>query len=133
VEALPDLLARLDTHPAPSWLVPGLRPDHGTILLHSEPREWKTRIALDLTLALAIDHGRALGLIDTGPAVPTWNLTDEDGGHPAAQRFAAMLAGAGLDAHQPLLHTSIGKGTNLDDLDWHETIIAQAMQARYRR
>src|ERR671911_1036618 len=79
VDTLPDLLVRLKTEPPASWLVPGLIPDQGTILLHSQPREWKTLIAQALNLALATDHGLALGLIDTGPAVPTWYITDEDG------------------------------------------------------
>ncbi len=64
-------------------------------------------------------------MIDTGRAVPAWYITDEDGWQPRAQRFDAMLAGAGLIAPPAMLHTSIGKGLNLDDPDWQEAVIAQ--------
>ena len=43
-----------------------------------------------------------------------------------------MLAGAGLIAPPAMLHTSIGKGINLDDPDWQEAVIAQAVAASYR-
>jgi AAA domain len=108
-----------------------LIPGDGTILLHSQPREFKTLIAQET--ALALTTGRlAFGLLETGPAVPVWYITEEDGWQDVGARFGDMLAGAGLRAAPTLLHTSIGEGINLDDLEWQEAIIAQAVACRYR-
>jgi hypothetical protein len=132
VEALPDLLTRFREHPPPSMLVPDLVPSDATILLHSQPRELKSLIVQDINLAVTTDQGRAFGLLETGPAVPAWYFTEEDGWQRTAKRFSELLTGAGLSTPPPLLHTSIGKGISLDDLDWQDAIITQAVTIGYR-
>ena len=57
-------LMKLDL-PKPSWIIPGIIPE-GLSLLAGKPKIGKSWLALDLGIALASEHGRALGQIAVG-------------------------------------------------------------------
>lgn len=58
-----------DTRPAPRWLIPGVLPAEGTVMLFGPPGEFKSFIALDMALSLAAGR-QAYGSRPEAP-VPT--------------------------------------------------------------
>jgi hypothetical protein len=134
VNPLPDLLARAATIPEPRYLVEGLIPGDGSVLLHSQPREYKTLMVQALLLALATGTP-AFGLerLRVAVPVPVWYITEEDGWWRVTNRFAELLRGYGLDAQTPdFLHVSAGRGLNLDTTEWQEKITATTREQGYR-
>jgi hypothetical protein len=133
VNSLPELLERASTITEPPWLVEGLIPGDGTVLLHSQPREYKTLTAQ--ALAIAITTGTpAFGMerLHVSEAAPAWYITEEDGWWRSTQRFGQLCEGYGISAPPDLLHISAGKGLNLDTTEWQERIIATAREHGYR-
>lgn len=133
VNALPELLARAATVLEPRWLIQGLLPGDGSILIHSQPREYKTLSVQALLLALTTGTP-AFGLdrLAVPEAVPAWYVTEEDGWYRVASRFAALLRGYGLPQTPELLHVSAGRGINLDTAEWQERLIATTREQGYR-
>ena len=133
VHSLPELLERAATIIEPPWLISGLIPGDGSVLLHSQPREYKTLIAQALMLA-ATTSTPAFGLerLHVAEAVPAWYVTEEDGWWRVTHRFGQLVQGYGLDRPPELLHISAGKGLNLDATEWQERIIATAREQGYR-
>ena len=126
----PGLLRRLRDHKPIAWLVEHLIPGDGTILLHSQPREYKTLIALAIALALTLARS-AFDLLRTVPeTVPVWYITEA--WQRVGARLTEMLAGLSVDPAPDLLDLSIAKGINLADPDWQEMVIARAVQVGYR-
>lgn len=133
VSSLADLLARAATITEPTWLVDDLIPGDGTILIHSQPREYKTLTVQALLLAVTTGTP-AFGLerLQVAEARPCWYLTEEDGWWRVTQRFRQLLQGYGLDEAPDLLDISAGRGLNLDLPEWQERIIATARERGYR-
>ena len=52
VNSLPELLQRASSVDEPRWLVDGLIPGDGTVLVHSQPREYKTLAAQALLISM---------------------------------------------------------------------------------
>ena len=133
VSSLANLLTRAAGITEPAWLVDGLLPGDGTILIHSQPREYKTLTVQ--ALLLAVTTGRpAFGLerLHVAEARPAWYVTEEDGWWRVAQRFQQLMQGYGLDDAPELLDVSAGRGLNLDLVEWQERIIATARERGYR-
>lgn len=133
VQSLPQLLARAAGHREPSWLIEGLIPGDGSVLLHSQPREYKTLTLMGLMLALATGTP-AFGLqrLHVGDAVPVWYLGEEDSWWRVTTRFEQLLAGHRITAPPDLLDISAGQGVSLDSPEWQERIIATARERGYR-
>lgn len=133
VHPLPELLARASTITEPPWLVEGLVPGDGTILLHAQPREYKTLAAQAILVAVTTGTP-AFGLdrLHVGDAAPAWYLTEEDGWWRVTQRFGQLVQGYGLSHPPDLLHVSAGQGLNLDAPEWQERVIATTREQGYR-
>jgi hypothetical protein len=127
VHSLPELVDRASTITEPRWLVEGLIPGDGIVLLHSQPREYKTLIVQALLVALTAGSP-AFGLerLHVATAIPAWYITEEDGWWRVQDRFMHLVRGYGLDRVPDVLHVSAGEGLNLDSPDWQERIIARA-------
>jgi hypothetical protein len=132
VHSLPELLERAATITEPRWLVDGLIPGDGIVLLHSQPREYKTLIAQALLIALTTATP-AFGLerLQIAEAIPAWYITEEDSWWRVTHRLGQLVAGSRCLAPE-LLHVSAGKGLNLDTTEWQERIIATAREQGYR-
>jgi hypothetical protein len=133
VNPLPELLARASSIVEPAWLVEGLIPGDGTVLVHSQPREYKT-LAVQALLIAVTTATPAFGLerLHVSEAAPAWYVTEEDGWWRSTGRFGQLLQGYGIQEPPELLHISAGKGLNLDTTEWQERIIATAREQGYR-
>ncbi|PWT80445.1 MAG: hypothetical protein C5B57_12200 [Blastocatellia bacterium] len=130
--SLPELLNRAALVAEPRWLIDDWFPGDGTILLHSQPREYKTLIVQAVSLALTTGQP-AFGLerLHPGAPIPVWYITEEDGWWRVTTRFRELLHGHGLSDAPDLLHISAGKGLSLDATEWQERIIATARENGY--
>lgn len=133
VNSLPELLDRASTISEPRWLVEGLIPGDGTILIHAQPREYKT-LAVQALLIGATSGTAVFGLerLHVAEPIPAWYITEEDGWWRVTDRFGQLVAGNGLSRPPELLHISAGKGLNLDSPEWQERIIATGREQGYR-
>jgi AAA domain/Primase C terminal 1 (PriCT-1) len=133
VNALPDLLNRASLMAEPRWLVADLVPGDGSVLIHAQPREYKTLTVQALLLAVTTGTP-AFGLerLEVSEPAPVWYITEEDGWWRVTTRFAALLRGYGLEHPPELLHVSAGKGLNLDSPEWQERLISTAREQGYR-
>jgi hypothetical protein len=131
--SLPELLARASAVPEAPSLVEGLIPGDGSVLIHSQPREYKSLAAL--SLLVSVTTGRpafCLERLHVREAVPAWYITEEDGWWRVTTRLGQLVQGYGLEHAPDLLHVSAGKGLNLDTPEWQERIIATAREQGYR-
>ena len=133
ITSLTELLARASAHGEPQWLVDGLIPGDGTVLIHSQPREYKTLSVQALLLSMATGTP-AFGLerLHVAEPVPVLYLTEEDAWRRVAQRCGALLNGYGITQSPDLFHIAAGKGINLDALEWQERLIAATREQGYR-
>jgi hypothetical protein len=121
---LPDLIAHLANTPDESPLVSGFVMSCLITLLHGQPRDWKTIVALHVALAVAT--GRALfGLARLSvPAVRNvLYLTEEDGARRVTDRLRMICAGLGCEPPANLF-VAAGSGFSLDDPDSLARLIA---------
>lgn len=93
-ESAAELLKR-DLKKTP-WLVQGLLPEDGVIVLAGEPKAHKTFAALDLAIAAA-NGTRAFGEFPTGEARPVALFLAEDSPRSVRGRLAALARGAQLE------------------------------------
>ncbi len=132
-EPLPDLLERMSTVDMPLHLVNDLIPGDGIVLLHSQPREFKSLVAL--ALALSVTTGiPAFGLrrLLVPAMVPAWYITEEDSVSRVAARLDQLSRGLGVKTAPDHLHVSAGLGISLDTPDWQEQLIAHVRRHGFR-
>lgn len=132
-ESLPALLARAASRSEPHWLIDGLIPGDGSVLLHGQPREGKSLMALGALIAVTTGTP-AFGLerLQVKNAAPALYVTEEDGWYRVAQRFDALLTGAGITRPPALLHVAAGKGVSLDDPKHQSGIIGAVQREGHR-
>ncbi len=121
---LPDLIADLTRTSDEPALISGFVLSGLITLLHGQPRDWKTLVALHVTIAVAT--GRALfGLarLSVPVARSVLYLTEEDGARRVTDRLRMICAGLGC-APPANLFVAAGSGFSLDDPESHARLIA---------
>ena len=133
VNSLPELLQRASSVDEPRWLVDGLIPGDGTVLVHSQPREYKTLAAQAILISMTTGRP-AFGLerLQVGDPEPAWYITEEDSCWRVSNRFGQLLRGYGIERAPELLHVSAGQGLSLDVTEWQERIIATVREHGFR-
>lgn len=122
--SLPDLIADVAAAPDVLPLISGFVLSDLITLLHGQPRDWKTIVALHVALAVAT--GRALfGLarLSVPVARNVLYLTEEDGARRVTERLRMICAGLGCEPPVNLF-VAAGTGFSLDDLDSQARLIA---------
>ncbi len=120
----PLLLARLAARPVVPPLVVDFLPGDGNTLLHSQPREWKTLIALHVQLAVTTATPLfGLPRLAVPIARRALYVTEEDGAARTAERLSRMAAGLGRALPDDLF-VAAGSGVSLDDPAWQSRLIA---------
>jgi hypothetical protein len=120
----------LTAEPEPvRWVITDLIP-LVIALLHSQPREWKTLIALWVALAKAtgrpaFDLAR-LSVPQPGPVI---YFSEEDSLAHVAARLRAFCLGHGIEPPANLF-LSAGVGLSLDEPDWQDRVISAALDVR---
>jgi hypothetical protein len=130
IEDLASLIARVDTAPAPRWLIRDLLPADGIAMLHAQPREFKSLVAQSIGLA-ASSGGRAFGLLPVEQVVPVWYVTEEDSWHRVGRRLQQLVRGAGLAVPPVGFHISADRGIDLDSPSWQDRVMSAARNAGY--
>ena len=121
---LPDLIADLARVPDAPPLIEGFVPAEVITLLHGQPRDWKTIVALHVAIAAAT--GRPLfGLPRLAVPAPrhVLYLTEEDGARRVTDRLRMICAGLGC-LPPATLFVRAGTGFSLDDPDGVAHLIA---------
>lgn len=122
-EDLPTFMERVSRLPEPGWIIPGLVPEDGIALLHGQPRDGKSLVAVELLLALALgDAPFGLERLRPREAMPAGYFGEEDAERRVYQRIRGLLAGRELSDPPWLLHLSIRRGVELDSPEWREAI-----------
>jgi len=116
--------------PTPPMLVDGLVPGEGIVLLHGDPRSFKSLVAIDVALSLAAG-APALSALKVGAPRPVLYVSGEDSPRLVAERLARLAASKGLAALPDRLRLSVRQGCWLDDTTWQarlvETVRADAI------
>lgn len=114
-ESLPELLARLATAPAREMVFDELLALGEIGLIHGQPRDGKTWVALEIAIALALQESPfRMGRLRAPRARRTLIVSNEDG--PAAYAHRLQLLCAGRAVLPPDgIHLLVGCGVWLDD------------------
>lgn len=132
-ESLPTMIARLGGDKAPAVLVDDLIPGDGFVLLHGQPREFKSLVSQSLTLSVTTGAPAFnLQRLRVPQALPAWYITEEDSARRVAARFEQLARGLGVEPLPAHLHVTAGLGVSLDDADWQERLIATTRQYGFR-
>jgi hypothetical protein len=121
---LPDLIADLEATPDEPPLIVGFLMAGLITLLHGQPRDWKTIVAL--CVAIAATTGRALfGLARLAVTAPRRVLyvTEEDGRRRVVRRLQRLCAGLGIDPPDNLF-VRAGTGFTLDEAEGVMSLMA---------
>jgi hypothetical protein len=102
-ERASDLLGR--TFPPTPWLVRGILPEDGVLVLAGEPKSHKTFAALDLAIAVATGT-RGLAQFETGSEKPraVAAFLAEDSPRSVRARLCGLARGRGLEPAKALEH-----------------------------
>lgn len=118
VETAAEFMARVASMPPARTLLGELWQADASLLLHGQPRGFKTVSMEEIALAGALGDA-PFGLERFRPERPltVWYVGEEDGERPTLDRFRLILAGRGLSEPPANLHVSVRAGVNLDDPD----------------
>jgi hypothetical protein len=130
-ERLEHFLERTADLEIPPMLIEGLLPGDGIALLHGQPRDGKSFVALEMLVALATGSP-AFGLLRVPRAIAAWYLAEEDSPARVRQRIQALLRGRGVPLPPANIHVSVREGINLDDRRWQDRLIEETTARRIR-
>lgn len=123
-ERLPEFLERTRALEVPPMLIEGFLPGDGIALMHGQPRDGKSFVALEMLVALATGT-LAFGLLRVPRAVSVWYIAEEDAPARVRQRIQALLGGRNVPMAPANLHVTVREGVNLDDHEWQKRLIAE--------
>lgn len=96
-------------------------------MLHGQPRDGKTWLALSIAIAVAIGPTvAAFGRFRADRSRAVLVVNNEDGPAPTVARIQSLIAGYGVTDAPENLHVVVGRGVDLDDPTWQAQIIAEA-------
>lgn len=123
-ESLPDVLARLADVPPRTMVVQDLIALGEITLLHGQPRDGKTWVALEIAIAVTTGSS-AFGLerCDVPRERRALIIGNEDTERATVERLRLLLAGRGFDAAPEGLRLLIGRNVSLDDPEWQTRIL----------